>query len=676
MQTPQEMANPATTAQPAPARTAPVDGRADLGLLCVHGIGTQAEGDSVLAVAAPLLGALAGDGGRVVYGDAVLKPQRQSARGPAHLRAQVGQGAETTDVLVAESWWAQAFDPPSYWELLAWLLSYGTWIAIRHTVFRISAPVRWLERHYERRGQPLPDWLAAGSTLFAIPGALVSIFLVAIPLQLVLLAIGVLALLPLRATQQAAKRAALAVSAVLGDASVYTANDAIRMAIRTRVKNDLAWLCKRSKRVVVLAHSQGAAVVFDLLRSVDDLSKIHLVTYGAGIRKLSELEQDARGRPLMVRLCSVLWLLGLAGGVMAWYAAAYTVESFAGAGEPLIGDRVGSLLFFYLLVLVIFFSFFYHTAHDREGEIDQRLLEDAQGLLAKKLHWADLYASSDPVPGGPLLGAHALASAGEGWQADATGLPGFRSRRVVNRLSTFADHTSYWQGPNDFMPALAAQIRDWLGLARDPGAMNLGRMRRMFFRKLAGFMLAVAAVAVFIRAGQPLRDAVLVPAWDLLPIDPASMTGRILAHYQLRGLAIGALGLVAHLGLVLAYGRFVLDPAWNAWERTVQCHRAGAFADRSGLAGWLQRAAHRAGPALRALVCLLLFALALGLLASVAARAGFGPALQSFILVGEWGREVLAWAVLGLVLLGAVGAVFAAVEWLRERRRAAAETSD
>jgi hypothetical protein len=139
--------------------------------------------------------------------------------------------SESTRVLVAESWWARSFDAPSCGQLLGWLLSYGTWIAIRHAVFRLTAPLRWLRLQYERRGESVPDWLNMIEVMFAVPGALISVVLVAVPMQLGLLAIGLLAIVPLKATQALAKRIALAVSTILGDASVYTANDPIRATI-------------------------------------------------------------------------------------------------------------------------------------------------------------------------------------------------------------------------------------------------------------------------------------------------------------------------------------------------------------------------------------------------------------------------------------------------------------
>lgn len=643
------------------------DDKADVGILCVHGIGVQTEGDTLLAVAQTLLESLGSDDAAISYGKASLKPRRMLLPEPAHLCATVQDEMSTTRAIIAESWWAGAFDAPSYWKLLGWLLSYGTWIAIRHAVFRVSAPVRYFERKYDRAGKARPDWLGLADVMFAYPGTLVSIFLVAIPLQLLLLAIGILALIPFKLTQQAAKRIAIVISETLGDATVFTANVAIRHSILSRVRADLEWLASRSKAIVVLAHSQGAAVAFDLFRRMPELANIHLVTYGAGIRKLSELEQDANEKPLIVRMCATLWLLGLIAGVMAWFGALYTIESIAAPGAAAISDRVGSLLLFYVVVILFFLISFYFSARNRDSQVDARMEEDVVKLLARRLRWADLYASSDPVPGGPLLGAHALQPIGDGWHADRDKFDGFRSREVVNRLSTFADHTTYWETPNDFVPAVARQIREWLHLAGPPEPMNLGRKKRMIFRKIAGLLLGVAVAAVFLRAGDPLRELVVAPAVEAISIDPASLSGRIVARYHLREAAIFVCGLAIYLGLAWAYVRFVITPAWNAWERTIQRYRKDAFAGADNLIGIMARVQHLVGPATRFVICVILIAAPLWLLAGPLIGGQYASALELLITVGEWGRDLVGLLIWLFLALMAVACIFAGVAWLKER---------
>ena len=641
--------------------------KADVGILCVHGIGVQAEGDTLLAVAETLLSALGSDDAKVVYGEASLKPLRMQRPEPAHLCATVEDGPGTTRAIVAESWWAGAFDAPSYWNLLGWLLSYGTWIAIRHATFRISALVRYFERKFDRAGKPRPDWLGFADVMFAYPGTLVSVFLVAIPLQVLLLAIGLLAIIPFKLTQNASKRMAIVISETLGDATVFTANAAIRHSILSRVRADLEWLSARSNAIVVLAHSQGAAVVFDLFRRMPKLANIRLITYGEGIRKLSELEQDAERKPFTVQLCASLWLFGLVAIVLAWFGAVYTIESIATPGAAAISDRVGSLLLFYAFTILVLMLGFYFSARSRDAEVDRQLEGDVAALLGRGLQWSDLYASSDPVPGGPLLGARVLQPLAEGWRADVSKLAGFRSREVVNRLSAFADHTTYWNTPNDFVPAVARQIREWLHLPSLSEPMNLGRKRRMIFRKLAGLALFIAAGIVFVRAGDPLRDLLIVPVLDAVPIDPLSLTGRIVARYRLREIATFVFGLAIFLGLAWAYVRFVITPAWNAWERTIQRYRSDAFAGADNLIGILAKFSHSIGPAVRFVICVLVIAMPLWLLAGPLLEGQYAPGLETMITLGEWVRGLVGILLWGIIALWAVGMIAVAFAWVKER---------
>lgn len=642
------------------------DRPADIAVLCVHGIGMQEEGEALVAAAKPLLEALAGEDGVITYGETALKPRRLLIPEPAHLSAAIVRGDSTVRVILAESWWARAFDPPSYWHLLSWLLSYGTWIAIRHTVFRLSAPVRALERWCDRRAQDNSqpkrrrDWLDMLDTFFAYPGAFLSIFVVAIPLQILLLATGLLAVIPLRITQQAANRVALAISSILGDASVFTTNVAIRQAILSRVRADLECVQARSKdkTVVVLAHSQGAAVVFALLRSIADLGRIRLITYGAGIRKLSELEWDADRKPMIVRMCAALWWLGLLAALMAWQAARYNPESFVGITAP------GNLLVGYLMMLLSLFVGFYQIARSRDPKIDALLAYEVRALLAKGLQWADLYASSDPVPGGPLLGDHPLPRGAEGWQEDRQRLPGFRSRQVINRMSAVADHTAYWETPNDFVPAVADQIRTWLDAGAAAPRLRPGRRRRMIARRMAGLLLAATAVALYLRAGNLLRDAILLPAWNVLPIAPSSVAARTVERFQLRNAVFFGVGLAVYLGLVRLYARRVLDPAWNAWERTVQRQRPRSLARASARREWMARALRDLGSTARMVVCAALVVVPLWLFIPAVRGGDYGVLTGMVVVIAESG----VYLSLGLILVAVIaGTVLYIRDWLSKK---------
>ncbi len=659
------MAAPATEPPATLPSPAEADGIADVGVLCVHGIGVQAEGETLLNVARPLLEEFENEDAKVRYGETLLKPRQQLDPGPARMSAIVTQQPARTSMLLAESWWAGVFDPPSYLRLLPWLFTHATWIMIRHVIFSLSLPVRLCERHYDRAGRQRPRWLVTVEAVYAFLAAAVSVCLVAVPMQWLFLLVAVVAIVPLTSARQLAQRIALMASAILGDASVYTANVAIRQAILSRVRADLDWLASRSKTVIVLAHSQGAAVIYDLLRSIADLGKFRLVTYGAGIRKLMELEADAQNRPFFVSICGALWFIGPFFVLMAWFVLASEIEYFSAPAAAVIGDPVLALLRPYLLPFLALFFLLYYFARKRDEEIDRRLAEDVPLLLRKNLQWVDIYASSDPVPSGPLLG-------GEGWRVIHPEFEGFRSREVVNLLSSIADHTAYWKTPNDFVPEVARAIRAWVGLPV-PSRLGTHRKWRIVFRKLAGLAIGVATIAAFWSAGDPLREFLWMPAWNMIPFDPASITARIVVRYGLRDIAVFFAGFALYVGLAILYARLVLDPAWNAWERSVQNYsRGGEVAGNKLMAAVLARfkRLRLLGPTLRFLVCFLAVAVPLWLLAGAISSSNYGPTLASAITLAEWGREVGGWilgsVLLCFVLLGAVGFV---LEWKERKRR-------
>src|SRR5262249_37434886 len=85
------------------------------------------------------------------------------------------------------------------------------------------------------------------------------------------------------------------ISATLGDSFLFVTSPITGAAVTTRVKKDLEWLMARCDRVIVLAHSQGAAVSYKVIKRQfwggHAPQKFHaLITYGSGLRKLFDLE--------------------------------------------------------------------------------------------------------------------------------------------------------------------------------------------------------------------------------------------------------------------------------------------------------------------------------------------------------------------------------------------------
>src|SRR5437667_10380186 len=103
--------------------------RFDLGVLLVHGIGTQASGEILIGWGDEILNAI-----RRATGDAIRPmvergtiPSDDDAR--AQMEVRMGDGERW---LFAEGWWAQSFRAPTYRELVSWGFRALPWaLAIR-----------------------------------------------------------------------------------------------------------------------------------------------------------------------------------------------------------------------------------------------------------------------------------------------------------------------------------------------------------------------------------------------------------------------------------------------------------------------------------------------------------------------------------------------------------------
>src|SRR5690349_3798451 len=138
-----------------------------LGVLFVHGIGEQKEGETLTAFAEPILWwmreAIRGHGQRsvsepysadqvsaleflgtppdgIVVQSASLLPSRRLSASPAHalIEIRVSQSGhqQCQQWVFAESWWGEQVQPPAVFELIGWLFSRAPWIALVHVAER------------------------------------------------------------------------------------------------------------------------------------------------------------------------------------------------------------------------------------------------------------------------------------------------------------------------------------------------------------------------------------------------------------------------------------------------------------------------------------------------------------------------------------------------------------
>jgi hypothetical protein len=110
-------------------------------------------------------------------------------------------------------------------------------------------------------------------------------------LELFLVALLIAALLPFKVIQDAVQRLNAAISAVIGDCLIFATSALRRQSVTNKFLRDIAWLASSfdCKHIVVVAHSQGAAIAYLALKRYRVPPVRLLVTFGAGIVKLDQL---------------------------------------------------------------------------------------------------------------------------------------------------------------------------------------------------------------------------------------------------------------------------------------------------------------------------------------------------------------------------------------------------
>jgi pimeloyl-ACP methyl ester carboxylesterase len=611
-----------------------------LGVLFVHGIGEQPRGDTLLAFGEPLIRTLDRwvDGrkiGRTRVVDSKLSDTQLDTGEPAHSVLEIALHNRPIQTwLLAESWWADEFRRPPFMKLAGWLLTIGPWAIISHAS-------RWL------RGAPRVQQ----------PYQLLKIVL-AVPLSLLLqILVGLLALLawlPIPVLRRTVSGFLLRVTGTLGDSYVLLESPQQKAAAIGALRRHIEWLANDCENVIVIAHSQGAAIARLTLAEHRDLPVSLLVTFGSGVAKLTELESLSTGR--LARVVRTMLAVSLVAIALFPRARALVTDDD-------VQSFVWTMYVFMPLTIVV-------TAITLVWKEIKDWPKRAAELSLTPLEWIDYWATFDPVPNGPLAPDDTVAK--------------LTQVKLTNRISWLTDHSAYWANRDEFVLPLLRELdrRASTGvLTGEPAPAIAGiPARRTRVAVLAGARVVIGLlatpIALFALRDQLTafgRDTVL-QSLDARPFTrPISelLTGVGSFVAPAIGLLLGresaALDGVGHLGvgalvllaLMAAWYRFCVLPMWESWD--AQCF------------DWLCRPTsippHRADRLLRPV---LLAAVAIVPLA-LAVRSLFQPDVGR--LLDEGINTLIATPVLIMasVLLIAIviligQAPLAVVRWIRSRR--------
>ena len=549
-----------------------------LGILLVHGIGTQPAGDTLTRWGDVLVKTIADATGGAVNPTVERAGKDldgvESDRTEARVRLE--SGGKVEHWLVSEGWWAESFLAPSYRELVSWSFRALPWALTTHIA----------QRYWLAKSGHTPKWVAITLALLKlIVGLLLAPFLI-----IALAAVLIVGLLPIPGMRVALLRAQSLFTATVGDSLVFVESPVRAALIKTRILEGLEGLQQRCDRTIVVAHSQGAAASVECLGGIAGMNEPPakqpdtLLTFGAGTNPLSMLRRS-EGLPKSVGfdpVRSAMWgSLGVAA-FSTWLALQVTTGNVAprklllasllwlvlgliSVAAGVVGLRIANLLqprlprlakhakraaipasvilwilgmvalyqsadtlqipfapVLFLILSLVLLGVSIFTILSKGWERILTTVRYPPGLS----RWIDLYASADPVPVGPTLTQdHKRIESCEIW----------------NEGSVITDHVLYWRNLDEFalrvVRACAETARSAWAATLPPAsaAVDLRARWRVSWLQIARTALITIGVAlgVVLFQQQDFEVAELfigfIPQWiqNLVPPDMVERTTLI-----------------------------------------------------------------------------------------------------------------------------------------------------
>jgi hypothetical protein len=471
-----------------------------LGVLLVHGIGDQQRGRTLTQFGEPLFNCLEkwmryhgggaelaqvilrGNPGAPAHAIVRLWHERKSEKVPT--TSEPSRDAVQTDAdaaarvetkwVLAESNWADAFERPGFKSVAFWSIRVVPWFILTQFTDQLAEDLR--------KGR-------FGRALFSF-GYLVLTFPLALLIQLLVLLLVPMSLLaPLRPVVAPIQRW---ISGVIGDTFVLLNSRFQFQAMVSKVRQDIGWLSRRCEVLVVIAHSQGAAVAHEAVQQAREPKLERLITFGSAVSRLKALRYVLDNAPGMLTASSLVTMTALMlAGLYLW--------SLLAAGGSLFYAVVG----IWSLGILLAFSA-YMMPFTLKGINEQCHAKQRFGLSAPA-EWDDYYATSDPVPNGSMLdGTHYTK----------------RDREVHNQANVFRDHSSYWRNLDQFGIAV---VQTLMRLTRGPfeassSFSKAGNQRAFRVQMLVSARLAAFAVLGLAMFQHPFfKGGMAVPLWMQIP---------------------------------------------------------------------------------------------------------------------------------------------------------------
>jgi hypothetical protein len=481
------------------------EARAEFGVLFVAGFAEQRPGTAIAAFAGAIYrwlfrwnaGPHLGPASPPALSETVLTSAPGTAGGPAHAelaaRMHLSTGEHEARWLLAESSWADLFTPPRFLGVARWIWKVSTCLLVLQFIIP-------MHRHWNRAKRTKKSWhrrLADVITAGCYLGLMAVAATASVLLSLVLLALALVEKLPIPRIDTAVRWVAVRISAVLGDSYMLAHCPVQFAAMRTQVARDLRWLQGRCEKVAVVAHSQGAAIVHQVLKEggnhPDNVQAF--VTVGQGIAKLHLLQRmdwdprvyRAAWWSRMLVTTGMLFAGLPALGVLARHWTSTTIiKTLVSLPASVLLPSAG----FVIILLGV------HAAMRAVcGDMQQDLALPQAGFW-----WSDYYASADPVANGPLVsGPSRTPGPGQAASDQTRLLPG-PCNQVYNSASILFDHNRYLRNQdqllsrmiNDLAAAAYGDSPAGPKIVREDDLVKVGQRRhRLILWLIAARILAI-----------------------------------------------------------------------------------------------------------------------------------------------------------------------------------------
>ena len=469
-----------------------------VGVLFVHGAGDHGVGSTLIEFGEPLVSWLngwlakgepaatsAGDSAHAGAGQILVREADTEAPAHAALTLRSQRDADVHLWLLAEARWDEAFTPPAFRQVLLWAIGVVPWTVLTQFI----GPVLDESRRLQPKLLAILRffWNIVVSTLLALVASVV--------LQAVALAILLLSIIPLDPVRDVVSKLQRFASSSVGDLYMVLTSPIQRAALTSAVQRDIDWMRRQGcERVALVAHSQGGYVAYQALTDPWYQPVETFITFGSGLIRLTESERARRSGVLV-------WaLIGVVGGLIAFRFAPIAIPSLFAASPTnqasTFSFAVGCVMMTALIVAILGY----------------RKARTHVAPLPFAATWVDFVTHEDPVLNGP--------------QDDR--LPATVEKvSVENRASVVADHGSYWQNSDEFVPQVAMAIGSLdneLDLKRagpTPSDGDVDQFLRRSFERRTERITALQRV----RASLATATAILL-LWRLDQLEPI---GRLVA---------------------------------------------------------------------------------------------------------------------------------------------------